>query len=231
MGHLCVSLWGNGDASVAWMIARRDLMAAGLAVTSLPALALPVPSQNRIGFRLLRQGEVIGSHTLSFSSSGTTLQVSVAIDILVKLAFVPVYRYRHRATETWTGDRFDGIKSQTDRDGSPQSMRAVRTAQGIVVEGSKTARYTVTDPVYATTYWNQAMLQRHVINSEDGRLFNVAPSRLAEEQVPVAAGGTIAARHWKLDGELPLDLWYDAAGQWAHLVFSKDGSTVIYEKL
>lgn len=223
------------------MITRRALVAATaaapLAAGAAPARAapgagpLPVPPGNRIGFRMLRNGDVIGNHTLAFTRTGDALEVAVAIDILVKFGPVPVYRYRHRATERWQGDQFMGIESQTDRDGTPHHMRCVRTAEGLKVEGDNTQPYTAPPMSFATTYWNKVMLQTHVINSEDGRLFRVSPAQLAEEAVPMAAGGTIRARHYKLDGDLPLDLWYDDAGQWAHLVFTKDGSTIVYEKL
>ncbi len=218
------------------MISRRVCMTTGLAaVSSVPspsqaAARLPVPASGRIGFQMLRNGDVIGSHALNFASAGDVLTVSVAIDILVKFGPVPVYRYKHRATETWRGGVFTGIESVTDRDGTPHRMRAETTAAGMVVEGSKAPRYTAPPGVFATTYWNKAMLQRQVINSEDGRLFDVTPVALSEETVPAAAG-TLRARHYKLDGDLPLDLWYDAAEQWAHLVFTKDGSTVIYHRL
>jgi hypothetical protein len=203
---------------------------ASLAAKPAAAMTLPVPQSGRIAFRMLRKGDVIGSHALDFSQAGGRLAVAVSIDILVKLGPVPVYRYRHRATEIWQDGVFSSIESVTDRDGTPQRMRAELAPQGLVVEGSKAPRYVAPPNIYATTYWNKVMLQRAVINSEDGRLFNVMPQALAEETVPVAAG-TLRAKHYKLDGDLPLDLWYDAAGQWAHLVFTKDGSTIIYEKL
>lgn len=215
------------------MISRRACMAlplVALAAKPAVAMALPVPQTGRIAFRMLRKGDVIGSHALDFSQAGDRLSVAIAIDILVKLGPVPVYRYRHRATEIWQGGVFTSIESSTDRDGTPHRMRAELTPQGLVVEGSKAPRYVAPPNIYATTYWNKVMLQRAVINSEDGRLFDVRPTALAEEIVP-AASGTLRAKHYKLDGDLPLDLWYDAAGQWAHLVFTKDGSTIIYEKL
>lgn len=221
------------------MMSRRNCITTGLvALSSVPVwdeataapAKLPVPPSGRIGFRMIRKGDVIGSHTLDFTGTGDTLVVSVAIDILVKLGPIPVYRYKHRATETWRAGAFSGIESVTDRDGTPHRMRAETTAAGLVVEGSGAPRYTAPPNVYATTYWNKVMLQPQVINSEDGRLFDVSPKALAEEVVPAAAG-TLRARHYKLDGDLPLDLWYDAAEQWAHLVFTKDGSTVSYEKL
>ncbi len=216
-------------------MSRRTCVTTGLlALSSGPATAapagLPVPASDRLAFRLVRKGDVIGSHTLDFAAMGDTLSVSVAIDILVKFGPVPVYRYKHRATETWRGGVFAGIESVTNRDGTAHRMRAETTPSGLMVEGSQAPRYTAPPNTYPTTYWNRVMLQRNVINSEDGRLLDVTPMALAEETVP-AASGTLRARHYRLGGDLPLDLWYDAAEQWAHLVFTKDGSTISYEKL
>jgi hypothetical protein len=218
------------------MIYRRDVMTAAIAVPFTLAAgaanaALPVPPGGRIGFRMLRNGDVIGSHTLTFTSQGDTLAVAVEIDILVKFVGIPVYRYSHRATERWAGGQFAGIESRTDRDGSPRQMRAIRAPEGVVVEGTKAGRYIAPPVALPTTYWNRAMLNPQLINSEDGQLMGVTVVPGAMEQVPLASGGTIAARHYRMGGELQLEIWYDAAGQWAHLEFTKDGSTIIYEKL
>jgi hypothetical protein len=215
------------------MLSRRNCVlapVAALTVGTASAAPLPVPQSGRIAFQMIRKGDVIGSHVVEFAQQGDTLNVAVAIDILVKFGPVPMYRYKHRATEIWRRGVFNSIESVTNRDGSPHHMRAELTSAGLMVEGSRAERYRAPDNTYPTTYWNRVMLQNNVINSEDGRLFVVQPMALDEEVVP-AAKGTLRARHYKLDGDLPLDLWYDASDQWAHLVFTKDGSTVIYQKL
>ncbi len=216
------------------MILRRTLLAA-TAASALPiaavAAALPVPPTGRIGFQILRKGDVIGTHELTFSGPPDSPVVRVAIDMLVKFGPVPVFRYQHRATETWKSGQFVSLESKTNHDGTPHFVTARREQAGIVVEGSKTQRYTAPDGTLPTTYWNKAMLGSRVINSEDGRLFNVTHAALAEEAVPLASGATTRARHYNVSGELDLDLWYDDFQQWAHLMFTKDGNTIIYEKL
>ena len=215
------------------MIRRRTVLASSvMTAIARPSLAaLPVPPDGKIGFRILRKGDVIGTHELSFSGTGEALDVAVAIDFVVKIGPIPMFRYQHRATESWRGGQFVSLESKTNHDGDPQFVHARREAAGIVVEGSKTQRYTAAPETLATTYWNKAMLGSHVINSEDGRLFAIKPAALAEESVPTASGASLRARHYNLSGELDLDLWYDAAGQWAHLVFSKENNTFVYEKL
>lgn len=220
------------------MFSRRSLIAATAIVPMVegraqasPVISLPIPLNDRIAFRIMRKGDAIGSHIVTFARAGDAFTVSIAIDILVKLGPIPVYRYKHRATEQWQGDRFMAITSQTNNDGSPQFMKAERGPDGLVVEGSKTKRYIAPSQTFATTYWNEAMLQKQVINSEDGRLFRVDPTQIPEDLVPLASGSTLRARHFRLSGDLPLDLWYDGGGQWAHLVFTKDGTPITYEKL
>ncbi len=217
------------------MISRRGLMTGAGMAMALPEAAradLPVPADWRIGFRMLRNGDVIGSHHVDFARQGEALVVSVAIEILVRMFGIPVYRYSHRAAERWQGDRFIGIESRTDRDGSPRVMQAQRGADGAVhVTGTRTDPYIAPEGVLPTTYWNKAMVQPRLINSEDGRLMELPFTEGTTETVRLASGQTIPARRYHYGGELNLDLWYDAAGQWAHLEFTKDGSTIIYEKL
>ncbi len=217
------------------MISRRGLMSGAGLAAALPSraqAALPVPPDWRIGFRMLRNGDVIGSHHLDFARRGDALVVSVAIEILVKLIGIPIYRYSHRATERWQGDRFISIDSRTDRDGSPRTMQALRGEDGVVrVTGTRTAPYNAPEGVLPTTYWNKAMLQNQLINSEDGRLMQLPLTPGGIENVRMASGQTIPARRYHYGGELNLELWYDESGQWAHLEFTKDNSTIIYEKL
>lgn len=215
------------------MILRRSLLAAPaiVALTSPAHAALPVPPGGRIGFRILRKGDVIGTHELAFSRNADELAVAIAIDFVVKLGPIPLFRYKHRATERWQGGQFVSLQSKTDHNGAAQFVNARTEASGMVVEGSKTQRYVAPPGAMATTYWNKAMLGPHVINSEDGRLFACTPAALGQESVPTASGATIPARHYTLSGDLNLNLWYDAASQWAHLVFTTEGNTFDYEKL
>lgn len=220
------------------MLTRRDVVTTALVVPAGVSLgapvagaSLPVPPDGRIGFRMLRNGDVVGSHGLNFAVVGDQLVVSVAIDILVKFMGVGIYRYSHRATERWQGDRFMGIESRTDRDGSPREMKAMRGPEGMVVTGTRVKRYIAPETALPTTYWNRAMVAAQVINSEDGRLMLTGVTEGPIEQVRFASGATTLARRYGFGGELTLDLWYDTLGQWAHLQFTSEGSTIIYEKL
>lgn len=216
------------------MIARRTLLAAPmamcLAAPSWAATNLPVPPSRRLTFRILRNGHDVGLHELRFAEADGALTITIEIDIQVKLGPITVYRYKHRGLEHWASGRFVGMTSKTDDDGSDEYLKAAIQPEGMVVEGSKTDRYVAPPGVLPTTYWNRAMVQDQIINSQDGRLFNVTVQSLGRETVQ-APQGRITADHFQLRGDLPIDLWYDAQGQWSYLEFSKRGSTIAYQKL
>jgi hypothetical protein len=215
------------------MISRRTLILTPLLVpicARAAKAALPIPPRRELAFRIRRNGEAVGMHVLRFTGDEVALDIAIEIDIAVSLGPITVYRYHHRGTESWRDGRFFGMQSKTDDDGTDAYFDAARTAEGMVVNGSKTARYIAPEGVLPTTYWNRAILQNHVINSQDGRLFDVSVTSVGTEQV-LGATGKIDAAHFQLRGDLPIDLWYDSNGHWAYLEFTKRSSRITYEKL
>lgn len=229
-GAICGGGLGPGSGGVG----RRGVLAGLMCLPAMGAAAVPmpgVPAGDRIGFQMRRKGDLIGTHMLSFALQGERLVVSVAIDIVVRLLGIAVYRYSHRGTETWEAGRLVRFASRTDRDGKDLWVRMQREAQGLVVEGSSSGRYVAPEGVLPTTYWNKASLTGQLIDSEDGDLMKAPVTEIGVDAAPLALGGTVMGRHYRLAGDLPIDLWYDQAGQWVGLVFSKGGVPVIYEKL
>lgn len=218
------------------MIARRNLLAAPLALCAPRSAgaatppALPIPASRKIAFRILRNGTEVGLHTLRFAEADGSLAVSIEIDIAVKLGPFTVYHYSHRGIERWRDGRFVGMTSKTDDDGSDEYLKAAIQPEGMVVEGSQTQRYVAPPGVLPTTYWNRAMVQDQLINSQDGRLFEVTVADLGRETL-AQPSGEMQAQHFQLTGDLPIDLWYDAQGHWVALEFAKRGSRISYQKL
>jgi Family of unknown function (DUF6134) len=196
------------------------------------AAALPVPPGGTLAFRLLRHGSEIGRHTLSFATRDDIVTVTVAVDAVVSFINIPLVRYQHRVLETWQGDRLISLTGETDKNGQHEWVNAHRTAEGLVVLGSKTARYVAPEPAIGTSYWNRRMLEGAMISLEDGVLLRPKVTLRRAETVKLASGNTTAADHYNLSGAFNVDVWYDAADTWASLAFSvADGSTVHYERL
>ncbi len=214
------------------MLGRRAVLLAGAACVARPALALPVPKGDTLTFRMVRHGSEIGRHTLTFEPKGDTLTVHVAVEATVTFLSIPVVRYTHRATETWQGGALVGLRSETDKNGQREWAQASRTGEGMVVQGSRTARYVAPEPAIGTSYWNKRMLDGPMISLEDGVLLRPKVAVRGAEALRTAYGNTIPAEHYNLSGAFDVDVWYDRSDTWAGLaVTAPDGSNVQYERL
>jgi hypothetical protein len=224
---------GANRESDAQVIGRRGVLLAGAAITAGGAAApLPIPPGDALAFRLIRRGSEIGRHTLAFEPRGDTLTVRIAVEARVTVLSIPVVHYTHRVVETWEGGALSGITGDTDKNGRTEWVRARRTADGLLVQGSHTKEYIAPEPAIGTSYWNKRMLDGPMISMEDGVLLRPKVTQLAPDTVPVAAGGSIPATHYNLSGSFNVDVWYDSANTWASLgVTAVDGSETRYERL
>jgi hypothetical protein len=214
------------------MIGRRCVLLAGAALAARPAAALPVPKDDTLAFRMVRHGDEIGTHNLTFRQSGDALTVHIAVDAVVTLISIPIVRYKHRSVETWQGTTLVGLTGETDKNGQRGWVDARRTDEGLVVTGSQTARYIAADSAIPTSYWNKRMLSGKMISLEDGVLLSPKVADLRTDSIRLASGRMIAANHYALSGAFAVDLWYDAAETWAGMAMTvADGSEVRYERL
>jgi hypothetical protein len=212
------------------MIGRRDLLAVGGALLVAPAAraALPVPTGNRLGFDVLRKGSKLGTHMLTFRPEGDRLTVEVLVDIAYKIGPITLYHYSHRATERWQGDQVMSVEARTDDNGSKSGVTAHREGNGWSVEGPKSGRYTAPPNAMPATHWNRRELDGPWINTQDGRLMRPRVASLGVDAVPSAGGGTLSARHFRLSGDVQMDMWYDDRLGWAGLSFAMGGAPIVY---
>lgn len=197
-------------------LSRRRLLAAGL------ALATPTPlwaaEPRRLAFAVLRNGAHIGEHRMTFSGDAVATEVQMA----VKLGPVTVYRYRHQATERWSGGRFASLDTSTDSNGKAQKVTARRVGAGVIIETLR-GRATLAPDAAPLTHWNPKVFEGPLFNPQDGKALKVTAVR--------KPGGR-AAQLWSLRGDAEIDDWYDAESIWTALRGRlKDGSTLEYRRI
>ena len=216
------------------MLDRRVFLGGACASLCLPdaARANPrTPESGRLAFSVLREGSDIGSHVVTFARNGDELTVRVAIDLVVRLGPVPVYRYEHRATELWNGAGFRSLEAQTNDDGKRMSVKAQRLANAVSVESSNKGNYEAPANALPSTHWNRRMLDGPFFNTQTGELLSNAVTPRGTATVETSSGRKISVRRFEIVGPITLESWYDDQQTWAGLQFKgKDGSQVVYKR-
>jgi hypothetical protein len=193
--------------------------------------AAPVPpSGDRIAFDIVRRGDRIGSHILTFDRVPGGFDVHIAVDIAVGIGPLILFRYKLRGVEQWREGLVTHVDATTNHDGAPNWMRADRSSGGLVVSGSKAQPYVAPADALPATHWNVAELAGPWINPEDGRLFRPRVTEKGVDLFRLGDGRSVPADHFVLSGEVRLDIWYDDAKRWTGLGFNAgDGSAIRYE--
>lgn len=187
-----------------------------------------IPETGRIAFRVMRDEVDIGSHELTFRRDGERLDVDIAIDLKVTFLGVALYRYSHRARETWEAGRLTTLESATDDNGTPYRIVGRASGTGFTVSvGTKETAFPA--DALPSSHWNRAWLQgRPLINTQKGERIDFTVADRGEETVATASG-SLAARRFAVTGDLRKDIWFDAAGRWVKTRFdAPDGSSIFY---
>jgi hypothetical protein len=211
------------------MISRRRLITGGAALTVVPAAVMAMPAELR--FEVMRNGNKIGQHVITFHQTGDTLLATVAVEIVVRLGPIALFRYTHSVRESWSSGTFGTLDSETNDDGKPFHVHAARSAGGVVVESSAIPRAILAAQTIPLTHWNVLCMERPLFNPQDG--VPVASRVIAhgEEMVVLASGTMVSAARFSLAGSVNLDDWYDAARLWTALrTTGTDGSRIEYHR-
>lgn len=210
---------------------RRSLLAAGVLLLAPTVAGAAVPARKKLSFLVFRNGARVGEHEMSFVGEPGAVTVTTDVRMSIRLGPVPVFRYRHQATERWAGGRFASLETTTDANGKRRSVTARRSAGGVSIE---TGGRTVTGPAGALplTHWNAEALAGPLFNPQEGKMLKVTARRIGRETVALADGRSAAATRWSVRGEAEIDDWYDDAGVWVALRGKlPDGSTMEYRRV
>jgi len=184
---------------------------------ALPTCALAQYQQ--WDFTVLLDGDPIGTHRFSLESSGQEVRSLVSqAEFRVRLLGVPVYRYRHRAEESWQGDCLRSLDADTDDDGQRSRVHLRAQSSGGLQLQSSQGISQLSGCLMSFAYWNPALRsQARLLNAQDGRIEQVKWQRLESAAIE-AQGRTVIATRWRLSGtERPLDVWWTDDGRWLGL--------------
>ena len=187
----------------------------------------------RLAFEVWRKGERIGLHTVDLAATpggGWTARIAAAF--VVRLGPIPVFHYRHDATETWSApDRFAALDARTVSNGKVETVAARHVGEAVRIVRSNGADVLAPARAAPLTHWNREALSRPLFNPQTGVLARETVTR-HPGTAPYADGRTITATAYVLTGDAEITDWYDAAGGWVALRGKvSDGSWLDYRRL
>jgi hypothetical protein len=196
-----------------------------MANSDMPADA--PPTVQILTFDVMRDGSNIGTHRVTIREAGNRREVDVAIDMAVKLAFVTVYRYTHRASEVWVGERLVSLDASTDDNGTRTRVQAAAGETGLAVSGSG-GSYSAPADTAPSSYWNRDKLNRSaLLDTQSGKLATVANENLGATSM-TADGRAQRVSTYRVTGDLKADLSYADDDSWVGLRFEARGAQIVY---
>jgi Domain of unknown function (DUF6134) len=173
-------------------VSRRTtlgLIAASTLAVAAPRLAAAGPLPPALRFRILRDGKQIGSHAVSFETAASGLRVATAIDLEVKIAFIPAFRFSHRGTERWQDDRLVELKSTTDENGERFEVTGKLAAGGLQIMAPNGTTLAETSAFTTNDLWNRHALQASkFVDAHHGGVVGFVSRPEAAEEIQVGNG-------------------------------------------
>jgi hypothetical protein len=204
---------------------RAALLVLGL----LAPLAAPaVAETKRYEFEVLRNGRPIGTHVAVVERRGEETRVEIAIDLAVTFGPLTLYRYKHRSTERWRGERIEAIEGETDDDGTNLSFKAWAEGDRIVLDGPEGRQIGPADAI-PSSYWNRRLrTATSWIETHWGILAPIEITRGRPVVLRRPGGEVVAIPHRIESNKAAVTPLYSEAGEWVGLTFELWGASFEY---
>ena len=183
-------------------------------------------------FAIMRNGEDIGTHSVVIRGTPERREVDIRVDILVKIAFVPVYRSAEVKHEVYENGRLVFYEGTEKVNSNDESKLTARAADGKIEIVGSAGNITGPADLLPSTYWNRDLMDRtQAMDSTTGAIDAIHTREIGWETVPDPDGGpgTVRAKRYRVTGGFERDLWYDETGRWVGMsLTASDGSKIVY---
>ena len=195
-------------------------------------LSVPADTKQEWRFRVYLDDKEIGRHDFVLEQEGPQRVLHSTADFEYKLLFVKLYEYQHENKEVWKDNCLEQIKSSTDANGKPYSVRGQLEGGAFLVESNR-GKHSLPSCIMSFAYWNPHLLsQSHLLNTQNGEFLPVRVSLPVFDPLEIRGETLDAWRYELVAGKLQLDLWYSKDNQWLGLKSEAEGGrTLRYELL
>ncbi len=206
------------------------MIAAVLAGLLLAPLAAQAETGRLIKFDAYRNGSKFGFSMVRIDGAAGAEHVEVVTALRVGLGPITAFKYLLRTSTRWRDGRIESLSSAINDDGDVFRVEARQSAAGLMVEGHD-GKLTMPSEILPTTYWRADMVTRgELLSTQHGRVLKVGFENKGQEMV-TSEGRELAATHYAMRGDLDIDIWYDAKGDWVKLTFTVGDSNVEYKRV
>lgn len=177
-------------------------------------------------YEVRRKGKKIGSHTISFKETKEGLKVTAHTKMKVKLLFVTLYSYEYIGDDIWCDGKIVRVGSRINDNGKKWTVDAVLSNDQYTVT-SDTGTSVLPAGSVPTNHWNMDVVRTDkLFNTITGKVDKVAVEPIGLEAV-VAGKNTKQVQRYQVRGDLNIDTFYDANGNWSGMQFEHaDGSAI-----
>jgi hypothetical protein len=168
-------------------------------------------------FKISVDGDRCGKLRLSIQSHPDGRHVVVGDSSLELNYFVYTFRYSSQGNETWLAGRLEKLESAASYGGDRYKVTATGDEDKVVVRADGKERKLPRN-VWTTSYWHapeEGLLGKTVslLDSDKGLSLSAKLERIGSE--PLILGETKDQKytHYRLRGDVEVDLWYDDAGR------------------
>ncbi|HEY2251053.1 MAG TPA: DUF6134 family protein [Planctomycetaceae bacterium] len=160
----------------------------------------------------------------------------MSIDAGLSFDFV-VYKYRYHSTgtEIWKNDRLLELENTSDFNGTKYVLKAVSGSNGLfsTVNGKKSQ---LAADAWVTSYWRlpehlmakNAPQSVSLLDSDKGQHLHGKLTYVGDETITVA-GKRRSCVHYRIAGDVRVELWYDAARRLVRQESVDDGHKTLLE--
>jgi hypothetical protein len=166
-----------------------------------------------------------------------SVAMSCQADSKVTKFGITLYKYSYNGTEVWKDGRLQRLASRTSEYQAPgknNNYTVSATAAGdslrLTVNGEQN---TARADVWVTSYWRLPDAKQRntglpLLDADTGRTMNGKLQYVGPSDMDVA-GRTQKCSHWRLSGDVTVDLWYDSQDRLVRQAWVEDGHQALLE--
>lgn len=189
-----------------------------------------IPSSGTILFDVFMEGDKVGQDRITFNRNGDTLVVERTVNLSYSFAYVNFLDYTHKSRDYWKHGRLVKVEGRTNNNGEKLTVRARRDGEEmVIIEGEKPGR--TPSRVIPTSWWNHGITKGpSLLDTQYGRYRSVSVEKVGEASRRKGSE-TVTADHYRVSGDLELQLWYGPDEELVGIEFERKGYTFTYERI